>query len=68
MVQDVDGAWSSIRVQGVTHAEAFSNWLAGINNSRVVDARWSEGGGKFGGNVDCPMYGPVPSPPRVERR
>lgn len=65
MVQDVDGAWNAIRVQGITHAEAFANWLAGANTYHVVDVTWSAGGGPHGGNVDCPKYGPVPSPPRV---
>ena len=66
MVEDVDGAWASIEVGGVTQRDAFAAWYSGgAGPQRVVDVPWTQGSGQHGGNPLCGKYGPVPSPPRL---
>ena len=63
MVQDVDGAFSSITVNGATHAQTLGHWFKGEAGGVQVDALWSAGPGPHGGNAQCGAYAPVPSSP-----
>jgi hypothetical protein len=65
MIENVDGAVDAIRVGGRTLADVFrAFWTRDASAPHVaVDAVWTRGTGKVGGNPDCGNYGPLPSRP-----
>ena len=65
MVENVDGAVDAIRVGGRTLADVFRAWWTRDASAPhvAVDAVWTKGAGRVGGNPDCDQYGPLPSRP-----
>lgn len=64
VVSKIDGVLDLIHVEGELLKDVFSNWWAGNGGTTsAVDAAWTKGGGKFGGNKECELYGPMPSWP-----